>query len=313
MHRRHEKRNIPIELLRALVTVVDTGSFTKAADTLDLTQSAISAQIARLGDLLGGGMFAKGPGISPTKRGLLALKYARRMVAINDELLASAGFGSARRQIAIGLPLWLGHRCLTAVFELCSRGAVGGQVAFRCDHSEQLSHDLDSGSLDLAFLCNVEDAWPNALVRWSEKTIWAKSPQLSLSPGAPIPLVAWPGSFPHRMAVEALQSGGMQFYISFSAPDFSARLAAAASGLGVLVVLERILSSELEVIHEELPSLPDNQTGLFAREGLDLSRVEPVLQKLKQALAPPHSTECDVSRPIRFPRSDDPRSALAQG
>lgn len=157
MHRRHEKRNTPIELLRALVTVVDTGSFTKAADALNLTQSAISAQIARLGDLLGGSMFAKGPGISPTKRGFLALKYARRMVAINDELLASAGSGSAPGQTVIGLTLWLGQQYLSSVFERCSCKATGAQVAFRCDYSEQLLRDLDLGSLDIAFLCNVED------------------------------------------------------------------------------------------------------------------------------------------------------------
>ena len=143
MHRRHEKRNTPIELLRALVTVVDTGSFTKAADALNLTQSAISAQIARLGDLLGGSMFAKGPGISPTKRGFLALKYARRMVAINDELLASAGSGSAPGQTVIGLTLWLGQQYLSSVFERCSCKATGAQVAFRCDYSEQLLRDLD--------------------------------------------------------------------------------------------------------------------------------------------------------------------------
>jgi DNA-binding transcriptional LysR family regulator len=312
MHRRHEKRNVPIELLRALVTVVDTGSFTKAAETLNLTQSAISAQIARLGDLLGGSMFAKGPGISPTKRGLLALKYARRMVAINDQLLASAGLGLSSRQTLIGLPLWLGGRYLTSAFELCSRGANGRQVTFRCDHSEQLFRDLDSGALDIAFLCNVEDSWPNALVRWSEKTVWVKSPQLSLAPGAPIPLVAWPGSFPHRVAVDALHSGGMQFYISFSAPDFSARLAAAASGLGVLLVPERSLCPELEVIHEGLPLLPNNRTGLFSREGLDIHRVEPIIEKLKQVLAPPHSAEPDVSRTTKLPQLEGPQNLSAR-
>lgn len=310
MHRRHEKRNIPIELLRALVTVVDTGSFTKAADALDLTQSAISAQIARLGQLLGGRMFAEGHGVFPTKRGLLALKYARRMIAVNDELLASAGLSSAQRQIAVGLPAWLGHRYLTAVLERCPQSASGAPVIFRCDQSEQLIRDLQSGSLDVAFLCNVEDTWPNSLIRWSEKTVWVKSPKLRLCPGTSIPLVAWPGSFPHRMAVEALQNSGMQFYISFSAPDFSSRLTAVTSGVGVLVVQERMLSPELEVIQQGLPSLPDNKTGLFAREGLELGRIASILPKLKEALAPPQSTEFQVSLSTELRREPNgPRTA----
>src|SRR6202050_3106294 len=117
MHRRYAKKNIPIELLRALVTIVDTGSYTKAADALDLTQSAISSQIARLGRLLGGSIFAKGQGnMTPTKRGLLVLQYARRLLAMNDELLTFAGPNSAPRQFVIGFPRWLGQQHLPACF-----------------------------------------------------------------------------------------------------------------------------------------------------------------------------------------------------
>ncbi len=35
-------------LLRAFVTIADTGSFTTAADRLHMTQSTISQQVARL-------------------------------------------------------------------------------------------------------------------------------------------------------------------------------------------------------------------------------------------------------------------------
>jgi DNA-binding transcriptional LysR family regulator len=300
MHRRHEKTNIPIELLRALVTIVDTGSFTKAANALNLTQSAISAQIARLNQVVGGSMFAKGAGASATKHGRLVLRYARRMVAINDELLASTSSRPPHRQIVIGLPAWFGARCLTSVFERCSRSATGSQVAFRCDSSEQLLRDLDSGALDLAFLCNAEVSLPNALARWSERTFWVKSPRLTLSPGTSIPLIAWPGSFPHRIAVEALQNDRLQFHISFSAPDLSVRLTAATNGLGVLAVQDRLVSPGLEEVREGLPLLPDNKTGLFSREGLDLGRIDPLLKELKQVLAPLHSGRPNLQRPTRL-------------
>src|SRR5262249_56823866 len=45
--------NIPTELLRTLVFVVDQRSFTKAAQSLGVTQPAVSAQIKRLQFLLG--------------------------------------------------------------------------------------------------------------------------------------------------------------------------------------------------------------------------------------------------------------------
>jgi len=41
-------QNVPIDLLRAFVTVVDLGSYTRAAQALGRTQPAVSLQIRRL-------------------------------------------------------------------------------------------------------------------------------------------------------------------------------------------------------------------------------------------------------------------------
>ena len=68
--------NIPTELLRTLLAVVDLRSFTKAARALGVTQPAVSAQIKRLQSLLGFDLFDKSaPGVSVTEKG-------KRIVAI---------------------------------------------------------------------------------------------------------------------------------------------------------------------------------------------------------------------------------------
>ena len=59
MQRRPPVNNVPIELLRAIVAIVDLGSFTKAAQALKLTQPAISAQMKRLQQLVGAEVFSK--------------------------------------------------------------------------------------------------------------------------------------------------------------------------------------------------------------------------------------------------------------
>src|SRR5215470_18688734 len=79
--------NIPTELLRTLVAVVDLRSFTKAAHSLGITQPAVSAQIKRLQTLLGGELFDKSaPGVALTEKGVRVVNYARRLLTINDQI-----------------------------------------------------------------------------------------------------------------------------------------------------------------------------------------------------------------------------------
>ncbi len=67
--------NIPTDLLRTLVAVVDLRSFTKAAASLGLTQPAVSAQIKRLQFLLGGDVFDRSvQGISLTPQGEMVVE-----------------------------------------------------------------------------------------------------------------------------------------------------------------------------------------------------------------------------------------------
>jgi DNA-binding transcriptional LysR family regulator len=59
--------NIPTDLLRTLIAVVDLRSFTKAAASVGVTQPAVSAQIKRLQLLIGGDLLDRStPGVSLT-------------------------------------------------------------------------------------------------------------------------------------------------------------------------------------------------------------------------------------------------------
>jgi DNA-binding transcriptional LysR family regulator len=230
--------------------------------------------------------------MTPTKRGLLVLQYARRMLAMNDELLTFAGPNSAPRQFVIGLPSWLGHKRLLEIFERCSASPTGELVSFRCDRVERLLGDLHVGSVDVAYLCNAINPPRIAVAQWSEQTVWVKSPKLTLAPGAPIPLISWPGTTGDRVAVELLEDSGMHFFVALSAPEFSARLAAVAAGLGVLTMQARNVIPGIEIIRSGLPELPANKAGIYARDGLDLDRHVPLLRTLTELLVPHPLSEC---------------------
>jgi hypothetical protein len=118
-----------------------------------------------------------------------------------------------------------------------------------------------------------------------------KSPNLALRPGAPIPLISWPGTTGDRVAVELLEGRGMHFFVAFSAPEFSARLAAVAAGLGVLATQARCIIPGIEIVRDGLPALPANKAGIYARDGLNLDRHAPLLRTLMDLLVPHEATE----------------------
>ena len=97
--------NIPTELLRTLVAVVDLRSFTKAAHSLGVTQPAVSAQIKRLQMLLDCELFDKSaPGVSLTPSGDIVVNYARRMLSINDQIVDLSAPRLGTRALRIGMP-----------------------------------------------------------------------------------------------------------------------------------------------------------------------------------------------------------------
>ena len=81
-------RNLDVTTLRSFVAVAESGGVTRAAGFLHLTQSAVSMQLKRLEELLGLELLDRsGRTIALTASGEQLLVYARRMVALIDEVI----------------------------------------------------------------------------------------------------------------------------------------------------------------------------------------------------------------------------------
>ena len=82
--------NFDVAALRSLVAGVDLGSFAKAAGRVARSSSAVSAQIRKLEEQAGTPLFVKaGRGLALTDAGDAMLRYARRMIELNDEAAAA--------------------------------------------------------------------------------------------------------------------------------------------------------------------------------------------------------------------------------
>src|SRR5882724_6632521 len=98
--------NIPTDLLRTLIAVIDLRSFTRAAQSLGVTQPAVSAQIKRLQLMLGVELFDKSaPGVTLTARGEVLVNYARRMLALNDQMLESTAHDGGDARLRVGFAI----------------------------------------------------------------------------------------------------------------------------------------------------------------------------------------------------------------
>src|SRR5215510_10077194 len=134
------KINIPTDLLRTFVAICELGSFTKTAHMLDLTQPAVSAHMRRLESMIGADLIAKSlTGVVLTECGTEVLRHARRMLAINDQIVnGSSGVEAQPQVIRVGIPNIHAPTVLAGV--LRQGAAVGGQYRLQacCDHSHGL-------------------------------------------------------------------------------------------------------------------------------------------------------------------------------
>lgn len=274
MQRRHEGLNIPIELLRSFVSIQETGSFTRSAEQLHLTQPAISAQIKRLQQLVGGEVFVKSAfGVSLTEKGEIVSRYAKRILAMNDQILSLSGSGSLSKSLRIGIPNIFAESMLSDLIAACRSGVEGDRIQFSCEPSLDLTRSFSSGYLDLAFILSPRTPPAQPIYRWSEQLCWCCARDFLLSPGAPVPLQSWPHGLSDTAAIEALESAGLQYLIVFVASDLAGQLSALRSKLGYFVLPERVVPSDLKIAREHyLPPLPSYEAGIYIREGLESSK-----------------------------------------
>ena len=279
MHRRYEHANIPIEIIRTFVCIVESGSFSKAGRTLGLSQPAITAQMKRLQMMLGAELFdrARG-GAALTERGALALTHARRILEENDQILSLGGATGDSQPVRLGLtPLYAKE-----FFNALGSSSGREQLAVVCLRSAELEKSLAGGYLDVACLFNPPQSSIGPASDWDQDFVWARSRSFVLRPGAPIPVVSLPGKLEDQPAIHALEAHGSTYRIAFTSSDQKARLAAVSAGFGLTALPERQVKEPLVVAKEYyLPPLSSVRVGVRVRPGLPMSsRIEKIVRLL---------------------------------
>ena len=136
---------IDVDQLRTFIAIVETGSFTKAAEVVHKTQSAVSMQMKRLEERLGKPIFARdGRASKLTEDGERLLDYARRIIKLNVEALAAFDDAELTGRVRLGLPDDYADRYLPEIMARFSRAYPGVELTVMCEPSVELVERIDS-------------------------------------------------------------------------------------------------------------------------------------------------------------------------
>lgn len=143
-------RNLDITTLRSFVAVADTGGVTRAAGFLHLTQSAVSMQLKRLEELLGLELLDRsGRTIALTASGDQLLAYARRLVALNDEVIGRLTHQAFEGEVVLGVPHDIVYPMIPRVLQRFNTDYPRVKVQLISSFSTRLKEQFGRGECDL--------------------------------------------------------------------------------------------------------------------------------------------------------------------
>ncbi len=257
---------LDLDQLRTFVAIADSGSFTRAAEVVFKTQSAVSMQMRRLEERIGKPIFARdGRASKLTEEGERLLGYARRMVRLSDETIAAFDDTelirqrSARHAGRLCRPLPARHSRPLRPLQSPRRGVGRLRPVVGADGPGRAAAISTSPSSPIA-------AMPGS--RWSGRSPCSGSPPAPHSADEedvlPLALSAPPCVW-RSAAVDALTSIGRKYRILYSSRNSTAVAAAVLAGLAVTVLAESALRPGMRVLTEAdgFPRLPTCEIGMI--------------------------------------------------
>ncbi|MBW6401593.1 LysR family transcriptional regulator [Roseomonas sp. HJA6] len=272
------------DLLRSFVLIAEGGSFTRAANAVGRTQSAVSMQIRRLEETLGQPLLLRGPrGVETTPHGAWLLERARRLLAMHDEIVSTFRTPAVSGTVRLGTPDDYALRWLPGILARFAEVHPAVEVVVTCAPSNELVQRLEEDEIDLTLLSGGnERPGMTGQPLWHAGLRWIGSTAHAAHRRSPIPLAtAQPSCVWRRAAVRALDEAGLPWRVAYTSTSQAGTLAPALAGLAVTIGLPGPLPAGLRFLGAEdgMPPLPDFAIVLVTGPGGG-----PVVETLAEAI-----------------------------
>jgi DNA-binding transcriptional LysR family regulator len=249
--------SIDSELLRTFVAIADEGGFTRAAEVVNRTQSAVSMQMKRLEeDVLKRPLFQRdGRQLTLTAEGQVLLGYARRILKLHGEVLTTLREPHMVGSVRIGTPDDYVMRFLPGILSRFAQAYPLVQVEVHCEPSYQL---LQRQDLDLSIITREPGNEIGQLLR-KEPIVWAEAAGFSPHEQNPMPLAMFNSEcFCRTWACNGLDARERPYRIAYTSPSLAAIMAVVSAGLAVTAQLQSLITNDMRILGEAegLPSMP---------------------------------------------------------
>jgi DNA-binding transcriptional LysR family regulator len=280
-------RILDVAPLRSFVAVADCGGFQRAANSLHLSQGAVSQHVRRLEAAVGRPLVERqGRGSRFTPDGDTLLRQARRILALHDETLRDFGVES-EQTLVIGSTEHAAAQLLPGLASSLSGALPDCRLRFRVDRGAQLREALADGRIDVALLLGSSDDLHAKTVGRLELT-WYSAPDWT-PPGTdePVPLVAFDDPCALRSrALETLSAHGIPVEVNCEAAHLAGVQAAVRAGLGVGLMATLGQAPDGLVARDDLPTPEPITLSVWPRRGLPRDLTEEVADSLRRLLTP---------------------------
>jgi DNA-binding transcriptional LysR family regulator len=256
--------SIDTDVLRTFVAIADQGGFTRAAEHVNRTQSAVSMQMKRLEeDVLQRKLFERdGRQVRLTPEGQVLLGYARRILKLHSEVFNTLREPHMVGLVRIGTPDDYVMRFLPGILKRFSKAYPLIQIEMHCEASTVLMQRRD---LALTVISREPGNEMGELLR-TERMVWVAAPCFCIDEHDALPL-AVPGvdHFCTQWPLAALDAIGRDYRLAYHSSNVAAIQAVVSSGLAVMVSMESLVTEDLRILGSEegFPPLPSMNLRLL--------------------------------------------------
>ncbi len=259
-------RSLDLDTVQAFVRIAELGSFTRAAEASQTTQSAVSLKLKRLEERLGCRLVERTPRrVELSARGVTFLEHARKLLEVQDS--AFAEFTGARQRITIGISDHVAGPELPALIARMNAQDPQLLIEIRIGSSGELLQSFDRRELDSAIV-RFHDDRRDGEVLVEEKMGWFAAPGWQNIAGEPLPIATMTEPCGVRiMSLQLLDKAGIAWRESFVGGGVTAVSAAVIAGLGVSAMARRMLPFGAVEVGQRLrlPALPRLPIVLHSR------------------------------------------------